>query len=94
MTRDASRNPRVQAPSRPILTEGSRYAPLVPRGATRPTGGSTFLAECTPGYYNNEGKAEKGHGLYGNVYGPGSIECFALLNAWRKRGDLEGMELR
>jgi cation diffusion facilitator CzcD-associated flavoprotein CzcO len=57
-------------------------------------GGSAFLAECTPGYYNNEGNAEKGHGLYNNVLATGSLECFALLKAWRESGRLEGLELR
>jgi cyclohexanone monooxygenase len=61
---------------------------------TSQMGGNSYLAECTPGYYNNEGHAEKGHGLYANVYGPGPIACFALMKAWRDAGTLEGIETR
>jgi cyclohexanone monooxygenase len=61
---------------------------------TSQAGGNSYLAECTPGYYNNEGHAEKGHGLYANVYGPGPIACFALMKAWRDAGTLEGIETR
>lgn len=57
-------------------------------------GGTKFLAECTPGYYNNEGDASKGHGLYANVYGAGPIACFELLKAWRDSDRLEGLEFR
>ena len=57
-------------------------------------GGNSYLADCTPGYYNNEGHAEKGHGLYANVYGPGPIECFDLMKAWRDAGTLDGIETR
>jgi len=57
-------------------------------------GGGGFLAECTPGYYNNEGDAGRGHGLSANVYGGGPTECFALMKAWRDRGELDGLELR
>ena len=55
------------------------------------TGGNKFLTDCTPGYYNNEGVAEKGHGLYANQYGGGPIECVNLMTAWRDAGELKGL---
>ena len=52
----------------------------------------TFLAECTPGYYNNEGNAEKGHGLFAGLHS-NPIECVEILRNWRANGQLEGLEL-
>jgi cyclohexanone monooxygenase len=51
-----------------------------------------FLAECTPGYYNNEGgKVMRSH--LGEVYGPGFDAFQELLAEWRGQGDLEGMSV-
>ena len=50
-----------------------------------------FLDACTPGYYNNEGNA--GTGLAGGTYTPGINAFNALLEDWRKQGDMKGMEL-
>jgi cyclohexanone monooxygenase len=52
-----------------------------------------FLEDCTPGYYNNEGKPGERSGQNG-FYGGGSVEFFRLLDAWRAAGDLQGIELR
>jgi cyclohexanone monooxygenase len=54
------------------------------------------FASCTPGYFNNEGQiAEegKGRGLAGEMYAPGLNAFNRLLQAWRDKGDLEGMKL-
>ncbi|HKF28663.1 MAG TPA: NAD(P)/FAD-dependent oxidoreductase, partial [Candidatus Binataceae bacterium] len=51
-----------------------------------------FLIECTPGYYNNEGKPTAGTGLAGDNYGGGPIEFFALLKQWREAGDMKGLK--
>ncbi|HWA59764.1 MAG TPA: NAD(P)/FAD-dependent oxidoreductase, partial [Caulobacteraceae bacterium] len=45
-----------------------------------------FRADCTPGYYNGEGKVEEGKGLFDNLYGPGSIAYFSVVDAWRAAG--------
>ena len=47
--------------------------------------------ECTPGYYNNEGKINQKP--QNNMYGGGPIEFFALMKKWRSKGNLEGLEL-
>ncbi|MDX1650243.1 MAG: monooxygenase, partial [Myxococcota bacterium] len=52
-----------------------------------------FLENCTPGYYNNEGKVGERSAQDG-FYGGGSIEFFRILEAWRVADALEGMELR
>jgi cyclohexanone monooxygenase len=54
--------------------------------------GQKFLEECTPGYYNNEGKPGERSGQNG-PYGGGSVKFFELLKAWRDDGGLEGLEL-
>jgi len=54
--------------------------------------GTEFLENCTPGYYNNEGKTSERSAQNG-FYGGGSIEFFQILEQWRSKGELEGMEL-
>ena len=50
-----------------------------------------FLTECTPGYYNNEGKPEEGTGLAGDQYGGGPVEFHDLVRKWRKDGQMKGV---
>ncbi|ALE84900.1 flavin-containing monooxygenase [Pseudonocardia sp. HH130629-09] len=61
------------------------------RAVATPT---TFLEQCTPGYYNNEGG---GHGgirpAVGDRYGRGFYEFDRLLRDWRDTGELPGMTL-
>ena len=60
---------------------------------------SAFDAECTPGYYNNEGGgagAAAGEGIrshLGEPYAPGFYAFEDLLREWRDKGDLEGLDL-
>jgi cyclohexanone monooxygenase len=51
-----------------------------------------FLENCTPGYYNNEGKPGERSGQNG-FYGGGSPEFFRILREWRDAGGLPGLEL-
>jgi len=51
-----------------------------------------FAEECTPGYYNNEGKPSVLAARNG-PYGKGSIAFVQLLEEWRENGTLEGLEL-
>jgi cyclohexanone monooxygenase len=51
-----------------------------------------FLEACTPGYYNNEGKPAERSGQNG-FFGGGSIAFIKLLEDWRAKGQLEGLEL-
>ncbi len=50
-----------------------------------------FLEACTPGYYNNEGKPEKGFGLAGELYGGGPVEFHDLIKKWREAGEMKGL---
>ncbi|MEM8563844.1 MAG: NAD(P)/FAD-dependent oxidoreductase [Pseudomonadota bacterium] len=52
---------------------------------------NAFLAECTPGFYNQEGKSEN---LQNISYGPGINAFNQLIRQWREAGDLAGLELR
>ena len=52
-----------------------------------------FLEECTPGYYNNEGKPGQGNSLLGSQYGGGPEAFFQILRDWRKTGAMDGVEL-
>jgi len=51
-----------------------------------------FLENCTPGYYNNEGKPGERSGQNG-FYGGGSVEFFRILQEWRAAGGLRGLEI-
>jgi cyclohexanone monooxygenase len=54
--------------------------------------GPGFLADCTPGYYNQEGAATEGNSFLG-AYTPGLNAFSRLLEKWRGEGNLEGLEL-
>jgi cyclohexanone monooxygenase len=49
-----------------------------------------FFENCTPGYYNNEGKPGERSAQDG-FYGGGSPKFFSVLEAWRADGTLPGM---
>ncbi|WP_421931030.1 flavin-containing monooxygenase [Phenylobacterium sp.] len=51
-----------------------------------------FLEECTPGYYNNEGKPSALAARNGS-YGAGPIAFVKVLEDWRAEGRLQGLEL-
>jgi cyclohexanone monooxygenase len=51
-----------------------------------------FLRECTPGYYNNEGKPEAMTAKNGS-YGAGPVAFVKVLEGWRAEGELKGLEL-
>jgi len=52
-----------------------------------------FQEQCTPGYYNNEGKPGD-NGFIGSAYGKGPMAFFALLDDWRATGEFAGLDLR
>lgn len=51
-----------------------------------------FNRECTPSYYNNEGKPSAVAARNAN-YGAGPLAFFELMAKWRESGDLAGLEL-
>jgi cyclohexanone monooxygenase len=51
-----------------------------------------FLKECTPGYYNNEGKPET-RSARNSSYGAGPVAFARLLAEWRAEGELKGLAL-
>jgi cation diffusion facilitator CzcD-associated flavoprotein CzcO len=52
-----------------------------------------FLRECTPGYYNNEGKPTESTGLFGEQYGGGPVEFHEIIREWRSDGQMKGLKL-
>jgi len=52
--------------------------------------GEQFRRECTPGYYNNEGRAGNRNSFFAYSYGGGPLRFFELLRQWRESGDLPG----
>ena len=58
----------------------------------QPSAGAALLAECTPGFYNNEGKLDEANGWVKESYGTGSIVFFDLLQKWRSDGTDAGLE--
>jgi cyclohexanone monooxygenase len=52
-----------------------------------------FEAECTPGYFNNEGKADGAPTLLSNMYGGGPFEYIQILENWLSTG-FEGDTVR
>ncbi len=53
-----------------------------------------FLANCTPGYSNNEGHFGPGADGFGaNAYAPGINAFNALMKKWREKAGLRGLEL-
>ncbi|MGK2915180.1 MAG: flavin-containing monooxygenase [Porticoccaceae bacterium] len=57
--------------------------------------GERFYAECTPGYYNNEGQPKGGaeNGFLTGQYGGGPVEFVNILEDWRHEGNMKGLEI-
>ena len=52
-----------------------------------------FAAECTPGYYNNEGQPNP-LAVRNSPYGAGPIAFVKVLEDWRADGEMTGLEIR
>jgi cation diffusion facilitator CzcD-associated flavoprotein CzcO len=51
--------------------------------------------DCTPGYYNNEGKPlGRRERLNASGYPEGPVAYFEYIDAWRRSGDFTGLEFR
>ena len=51
----------------------------------------SFQADCTPGYYNNEGQSNP-TSTQNSAYGKGPIPFFQRMAAWREEGSMAGLE--
>ncbi|MSR13057.1 MAG: NAD(P)/FAD-dependent oxidoreductase [Gammaproteobacteria bacterium] len=56
--------------------------------------GEEFRLECTPGYYNNEGKSGNPNGFFSFAYGAGPLRFFEILKEWRASGTLDGCAIQ
>jgi cyclohexanone monooxygenase len=52
-----------------------------------------FALECTPSFFNNEGKPLDPNGHLYNYAAADPLTFFESLNAWREEGSLRGLEL-
>lgn len=51
--------------------------------------------DCTPGYYNNEGKPMgRRERLNSSGYPDGPVVFFAYIDQWRNDGDFKGLDFR
>jgi hypothetical protein len=55
---------------------------------------TSFLADCTPGYYNNEGQFDGGQFPLGGGYHKGATAYFRYIDEWRKSGEFAGLKFR
>jgi hypothetical protein len=59
------------------------------------TGGFLGNPDCTPGYYNNEGRAlGPRERLNASGYPEGPVAYFQHIDGWRSSGDFEGLEFQ
>jgi len=75
------------------VTEGAEQAWVtLLEGSERAFLGSP---DCTPGYYNNEGKTiGRRERLNGSGYPDGPVAYFHYIDAWRTSGEFAGLEFR
>jgi len=52
---------------------------------------AAYLAQCTPGYLNNEGQPSL-IAVQNSAYGKGPIPYFKILEAWRTEGNMAGLK--
>jgi cation diffusion facilitator CzcD-associated flavoprotein CzcO len=53
---------------------------------------TSFLAACTPGYYNNEGQGPSKHSVLAGGYQQGATAYFRHIEQWRSSGDFDGLQ--
>jgi cyclohexanone monooxygenase len=54
-----------------------------------------YLTNCTPGYYNNEGKSGgNSKGFLQGHYPAGAVNFYGMLAEWREEGSLHGLEIK
>jgi cyclohexanone monooxygenase len=53
-----------------------------------------YLADCTPGYYTNEGAPPGEYEMRIGAYMGSACDWLRILEKWRQTGDLAGLELR
>ena len=60
------------------------------------SGGGPMLGspDCTPGYYNNEGRDPGPRGRLNVGYPQGAMAYFSYIDEWRRSGEFEGLEFR
>jgi cyclohexanone monooxygenase len=92
LTHVLSRARQQGAPTVEATAEAeNEYVELIQQSSTS---GSRFYRECTPGYYNSEGKSGNNSGFFSDMFGGSPIKFFRMLEDWRADGSMQGLELR
>jgi hypothetical protein len=55
---------------------------------------TSFLADCTPGYYNNEGHLDGRQFPLAGGYHKGAPAYFRYIDQWRNSGNFTGLQFR
>lgn len=81
------------ASSTPPASRSAPSSTAAPGSTTTPRGiiGSP---DCTPGYYNNEGRGPSAHSLLSVGYPEGAAAYFEYIDSWRTSGSFDGLEFR
>jgi hypothetical protein len=76
------------------VTEDAEQAwmELISGGGTTAVGSALGSADCTPGYYNNEGQPNGELIRRNGPYAPGIMAFAKVLDEWRDEGSLAGIE--
>jgi cyclohexanone monooxygenase len=92
LTHVLSRARQQGAPTVEATAEAeNEYVELIQQSSTS---GSRFYRECTPGYYNSEGKSGNNSGFFSDMFGGSPIKFFRMLEDWRADGSMQGLDLR
>jgi cation diffusion facilitator CzcD-associated flavoprotein CzcO len=75
----------------PIADAQAKWVDLLMTGPGMMAGAAP---DCTPGYYNNEGKGFDSRQSSGVGYPAGAVAFFHYIDAWRKSGRFEGLAFR
>ncbi|MCH2173416.1 NAD(P)/FAD-dependent oxidoreductase [Myxococcota bacterium] len=83
----------IERGARSVETSESAEADWVRTIQATASSNQDFQLNCTPGYYNNEGRPGEGPGWFGGTYGGSAQEFFQIMRDWRSDGKLEGFEM-
>ena len=89
----------IAAVVRHAIDTGARTVDAIPEAQqkwvefvlTNPGGMAGIAPDCTPGYYNNEGKGYQQSALFGAGHPAGAVAFFSYIDDWRKSGKFEGL---
>jgi cyclohexanone monooxygenase len=83
-----------------VMERGAKAADATPaaeadwvRTVNGPNFMDDYLTNCTPGYYNHEGRKGAGKGFLQGHYPEGAVRFYEMLGAWRAEGTMQGLDI-